>query len=249
MAYGHDVTGSTTHTQKLKVLEEASIHPFLIRYGKDGFEGDVSGFFTGKDVLIINIPPGGRKDDTVDYVGMMRAVLTWVLKSGIVKVVFVSSISVYGESQGEVDETTIPEPATENGRRLWECERMFQECESIRVAVIRFGGLIGAGRHPVHYLAGKKNISNGDEIVQLIHLDDCIGIIYKVVSENVYPLVYNGVYPSEVLKRDYYPKEAQKRGLISPHYAEGTGVPSGKRMVPWQANYLNYRYKRSVFLG
>ena len=42
---GYSVNGTTTSSNKLKVLQNAGINPFTVRLSETGIEGDIEGFF------------------------------------------------------------------------------------------------------------------------------------------------------------------------------------------------------------
>ncbi len=170
-------------------------------------------------ILIINVPPGLRgKGPKESYVRKIELLHDEIRKSHVEKVIFISSTSVYGDVDGEVNEETEPNPTTESGKQLVECERIFQEDEKLKTTIIRFGGLIGPDRHPVTMLSGRENLTGGNTPVNLIHLDDCINLIDKVIENNLWNTVLNGVYPDHPLKKDYYTSEAEKRGIKPPDY-------------------------------
>ena len=69
---GHRVKGSTTTPEKVDVLAQAGIAPYLIRLDEpDGNPGD----FFDADVLFLNVPPGRRLADVEErYGALMRRV-------------------------------------------------------------------------------------------------------------------------------------------------------------------------------
>ena len=108
---------------------------------------------------------------------------------------FISSTSVYGDVCGMVDEDTLPSPETLSGEILVLAEKLFTSSNSFQTTVIRFGGLVGPGRDPGRFFAGKENISNGLAPVNLIHLDDCIGIGKEIIRKNFFPYTSMPVHP------------------------------------------------------
>lgn len=245
---GYKVHGSTTSSRKLAVLEEAGIIPFMISVTQEGITGDIKVFLSNIDVLIINIPPGIRKGSEVNFVAAMRHLLPYIEMAQVHKVVFISSTSVYGNVSGDVTENTVPQPSTESGKQLLEAEHLFQSNANFKVAVIRFAGLIGDDRNPVYHLAGRKDLSGGYEYVHLIHLEDCIGIICKIIEEGRFPFLLNAVYPKVDFKINYYKMQAENRGLIPPAYLDDQVDASHKRITSEASKCLNYSYKRSIFL-
>lgn len=215
---GHQVSGTTTSAEKLIELEEAGIVPFQITLEEQGIQGAIEAFLENTEVLILNIPPKLRKPPYEDYTQKIRHLKKEIISSAIEKVIFVSSTSVYGDMEGEVTEETPPKPVTRSGKSLLESEQLLFEEDNFETTVIRFAGLIGDNRHPITFLSGRKNLTNGDELINLIHREDCIGIISQIIEENYWGKIVNGVFPFHPKKRKYYQKEAKKRNLQPPEY-------------------------------
>ncbi len=216
----YKVHGSTTSQEKIIPLTKNGIIPFLISFSEDEIVGDISKFLTNIEVLIINIPPKLRGNHQESYVKKMQLLHREVKKAALQKVIFVSSTSVYGDVEGEVTEETIPQPSTESGKQLLAAENIFVNDTGLKTTVIRFGGLIGPNRHPITRLSGKRELSNGNQPINLIHLDDCIQIITAILEQSWWNETLNGVYPAHPIKQEYYTKEALKQGLQSPDYKE-----------------------------
>lgn len=223
---GYRVHGSTTSEEKLIPLKKEGIIPFLISFHEDNIEGDISNFLKDVELLIVNIPPKLRKGPKENYVKKMKLLHEKVKKNTVKKVIFVSSTSVYGAVEGEVTEETIPKPTTESGIQLLASEKVFSEDETLQTTILRFGGLIGPNRHPVTMLSGRKELSNGNAAVNLIHLDDCIGIIKAIFEKSWWNEVLNGVHPHHPTKRKYYTQEAIRLGLQHPDYKEDSALKS-----------------------
>ncbi len=215
---GCQINGSTTSEEKIGKLEAAGIHPFLITLSEDGIDGDIDGFLSNIDALVINVPPRLRGGNTENYVKKMQLLHTSIKLSNVKKLIFISSTSVYGDIDGEVTEKTTPEPVTESGKQLVVSENIFRNDSDLQATVIRFGGLIGPDRHPVRMLSGRKNISNGNAPVNLIHLNDCIKIITEILSKSWWGETLNGVYPYHPTKREYYTSKAIGKGLQVPDF-------------------------------
>lgn len=230
VADGCQIHGSTTSKEKMGKLTAASIHPFLISLSEDGIEGDIEGFLSNVDALVINVPPKLRGGHKENYVKKMQLLQGAIQSSEVKKIVFVSSTSVYGDIDGEVTENTTPEPVTESGKQLVVSEDIFRNDNSIEATIIRFGGLIGPDRHPVNMLSGRKNLSNGNAPVNLIHLNDCIKIIIEILQKNWWGETFNGVYPYHPTKQEYYTSKAIGKGLQVPDY-NADSVKKGK-IVP-----------------
>nr|WP_297786874.1 SDR family oxidoreductase [uncultured Allomuricauda sp.] len=228
---GYTVYGTTTSSKKMDILENEGVKTFLIRLTENNIEGDIQGFLSHIETLIINVPPKLRGKNTENFVKKMGFLHAEIKKSKISKVIFVSSTAVYGDAEGEVSEESPTEPVTESGKQLIECEKIFQNDKSFKTTIIRFGGLIGPDRHPVTMLSGRENLSGGNHPINLIHLHDCIHIIITILEEGYWGEIFNGVYPHHPKKQVYYFEEAQKRGLPAPHYKTESSQNKGKLVL------------------
>lgn len=232
---GWRIHGSTTSEEKLDLLREVGVVPFLISLSENSIQGNIDSFLKNVDVVVINVPPRLRDGKTENYFKKMGLLYDAIKTSQLRKVIFVSSTSVYGEVEGEVSEKTDPNPSTESVKQLLASENIFKNDDGLQTTIIRFGGLIGPDRHPVNILSGKKGLSNGNHPINLIHLNDCIKIIQTIVKKNWWNEIFNGVFPNHPKKRDYYIFEAKKRGLQVPDFKEdnvGKGkIVSSNRLI------------------
>ena len=219
MAEGFSVKGSTTSHEKIPVLAAGGISPFLIAIEKEGITGQIEDFLAGSDVLIIDIPPKMRSESKDDFTAKIKNLVPYIEKSGPAKVLFISSISVYAEDNSAVTETTLPKPATESGRQLLAAEKILQQDFNFKTTVLRFGGLIGKERHPVKHLAGKENLENPESPINMIHLEDCIGIILKIIEKDCFGEVFNAVAPFHPKRSVFYTGKAIQMNLALPTFA------------------------------
>jgi nucleoside-diphosphate-sugar epimerase len=131
----------------------------------------------------------------------------------------VSSTSVYSDEDKVVTEETNPNPDTESGKQLLVCEKLLQENFHFETTILRFGGLIGEDRHPIHFLAGRTNIENPEAPINLIHQEDCIGIILKIIDSNFWGETFNAVAPFHPSREEYYSQKAKENNLERPIFA------------------------------
>ncbi|NAS10718.1 SDR family oxidoreductase [Poritiphilus flavus] len=239
---GYTVKGSTTSPAKTAQLKESGIIPYIIKLEEDSIEGNPE-FFEGLKTIVINVPPGLRGGSSSNYVSKIIQLAKALRTSGVSQLIFVSSTSVYGDLHGEVTEDSVPRPVTASGKQLLETEGILMEDAHFKTTVVRFGGLIGPNRHPASMLSGKMDLKNGEDPVNLIHLDDAIHMIVTILEEGYWNDLFNGVYPDHPAKRDYYTSEALKRGLEPPKYVEKSGKIPGKSVK--SRNFLN---KKGSFL-
>ena len=210
------VKGSTTSPEKLRQLAIAGIEPHLVSFEPD--DETYPPEFFDCDVLFICFPPKLRNGNTAGYLNKIERIISVLKTTQVKQVIFISSTGVYGDNNKEVNETDEPLPNSESGRALLKAEKLLQQQSSFTTTIIRFGGLIGPGRDPGRFFAGKKNVSNGLAPVNLIHLTDCIGISEAIIDQSAFGYVYNGCAPTHPAKADFYTKATQCAGLEAPEF-------------------------------
>lgn len=147
------------------------------------------------DVLFLNTPPLTNLTPE-EFVSKIPAAYK--------KIIFISSISVYGAASGSVSESTQPEPVTQNGIWLHQVEELLLNKFNGQISIIRAGGLIGGDRHPVLSLAKRPEAVVDDAPINMIHRDDLIEIIFSISKMTVPPHMVNAVTPYQPLKSEYY---------------------------------------------
>lgn len=247
---GHSVNGSTTSENKLSVLKEAGINPFLVELESESISESINEFLAESEILIVDIPPKlrGKNADSADsskkvFVEKIETLIPFIEKSNIKKVLFVSSTSVYGDENELITEQTPPNPETESGKQLLLAEAILQKNQSFETTILRFGGLIGEDRHPVKFLAGKENLENPDALVNLIHQQDCIAIIEAIINQSKWNEVFNAVAPFHPTREQYYTQKAIEQNLVLPKFSsEKSNI---KKVISSEKieNRLNYQFK------
>lgn len=227
---GFPIKGSTTSLEKISLLESEGITPFLVRLEEQQICASVADFLADSQILIINIPPKLRGGSTENFVAKITTLLPFIENSTVEKVLFVSSTSVYGEDNEVVTEATVLNPDTEGGRQLAIVENVLQKNSRFQTTILRFGGLISDDRNPVRFLSGRENIENPDTPINLIHQDDCIGIIEKIIALNSWGETYNAVAPFHPTRQEYYTQKATKLNLALPKFA-ASNIIVGKTIL------------------
>lgn len=237
---GHAVKGSTTSQQKMSALAADGIAPYLVSF-LPGDEHYDDSFFTS-DVLFICIPPKSRSGEGPGFIDKVRGIIKAIKKHSVKKVVFISSTAVYADINAEVDELSDPQPNIEAGRILLQAEDLFRAENTFKTTIIRFAGLIGPGRDPGRFFAGKKDIANGRAPVNLIHLDDCIGLSMAILDRQAFGYLFNGCSPHHPAKSAFYTKAAVNSGLETPEFIDELKEWKMVRSVQVEA-ILGYGYK------
>lgn len=215
---GFCVKGSTTSFEKLSVLDAFGIQPYLISVSEDNITGELSGCLENSQILVIDIPPKLRSSENESFVSKIKNVIPFIEKSVIENVIFISSTSVYGEDNLIITEETELNPDTESGKQLVQVEQILKSNPNFKTTVLRFGGLIGEDRHPIKFLAGKTNIENPKAPINLIHLEDCIGIIQKIITLDCWNETFNATAPFHPSRQKYYTQKALEFNLALPEF-------------------------------
>lgn len=238
---GYHVKGSTTSDLKLSLLKEKSIEPYKILLVPELTGENVEKFFDC-DILVINIPPL-RRDDIVEFHFLqIESIIKQVEKSNCHKVIFISSTSVYGNKNNEVDEDSKTFPDTLSGEALVIVENYLRTRKSFDTTIIRFAGLFGGDRNPAKYAFSRNVIEFADTPLNLIHLDDCIGIIKTVIEKKISNEIINGVCEYHPTRREFYSITAEKLSLPKPEFSDGKEphkIVKSKKI----SSLLNYQFK------
>ncbi|MGS2738447.1 SDR family oxidoreductase [Sinomicrobium sp. M5D2P17] len=241
----YHVKGSTTSAEKENVLAAAGIHPYLIRLQENQIDGPMDRFLKDVDTLLVNIPPKLRGASPENFVEKTKRLLAAVENSSVKKLLFISSTSVFGDDNTVITEKTVPGPETESGKQLLAAEQLLQSSSYFQTTILRFAGLIGPDRHPVYHLARKKGLQNPDAPVNLIHLDDCISIILKILQQEKWGETYHAAFPFHPTRKEYYTKKAREFDLPAPEFKDTPvkgKIISSKKL----SEELQYTFRTSI---
>ena len=204
MKQGFAINGSTTSEAKLSEFQEIGITPFLINlaYLKHNITA-----FLASEILIVALP-------SKDIEGF-KNLICHVDKSAIKKVIFISSTSVYGNSEEVVTEESETLHAA-----LTTIEMLFKNSTYFETTIIRFSGLFGYNRKPGNFFKDGRKIPNPDGFVNMIHQDDCIQLIEKVIEKNAWNQIFNGCADTHPTRKEFYTKCTLDIGLKNPEFEE-----------------------------
>ena len=216
------IKGSSTSKEKLLELKSNKIDPYYIEITEKRIIGDIDSFLDEIDVLIINIPPKIKSLPSENYSKKIQLIANKAEKRLIDKIIFISSTSVYGSNQGKINSSTNPIPNSKNGVEILQSEKIISKNKNC--TIIRFGGLIGSNRHPVHSLTKKNEVLNPKAPINLIHLEDCIQIIYSIILKEVWGKICLGVSPYHPTREDYYNTKCEALGLKKINFVNDTTI-------------------------
>ncbi len=239
---GYKVKGSTTTESKLNGFLDKGINPYYINLTPIVQARDIKGFMDA-ELVIINIPPGTRTRSALFHIEQMQHLLPYLEKSSAENVIYVSSTSVYPNTNGEVTEEMVTDIGQAENKTLATAEKMIREISDKKITVLRCGGLTGYDRLLIRHFAGRKGLTIGEEPVNIIHRDDVIGIIEAVIKQEKWGETYNVCAPLHPLKKDFYKELAERFDYEQPEFITSETQPFKIVNTDKLANELNYTFK------
>lgn len=219
---GHDVKGSTTRLERIVELEAVGVHAFQLKAGNGRWQGDGLIDFLACDILIIAIPPGTKRNPESTHAEEVKALMQVISDSkiNIQKVIYVSSTSVYKNSNRIVMESDVIEEVDAENKILFRAEKHIQSSAIKDKLILRLGGLTGYERMLARFFAGKSELAGGNEPVNLVHRDDVISVILFLLKNESKSLVLNVCSPLHPSRKDFYTQLCERFDLAQPIFPE-----------------------------
>lgn len=202
---GFTVKGSTTTLEKCEDLLIKNIQPYVLTIDEE-IDGNLDHFLQSK-VLFINVPFRKQKPFLNAYKNLVLA----IEKSTVNHVIFISSTSIYSDINGEITEE-MDVPINPAKKDLLVFEELFKNNIHFKTTIIRFAGLIGGSRNPGNFFKKDKVVANALAPINLIHLEDCIGIVKAIVHQKKWNTTYNAAASSHPSKVSYYKRATEQIG-------------------------------------
>ena len=167
------------------------------------------------------------------YVGGLANVLA-ALPQSAPRFVYVSSTSVYGQTEGEeVDECATTEPQEESGKVVLEAERLLR-ARLPSAVILRFAGIYGPGRlmRGQAIKAGEPIVGDAEKWLNLIHVEDGAAVVVAADERAAPGSIYNVSDGSPVRRRVFYTTLAEVLGAPQPQFiplAAGAVIPTHER--------------------
>jgi nucleoside-diphosphate-sugar epimerase len=222
---GHEVFGLRRSTETHADLETAGIQPLAADITK---LEDLTRLPAPFD-WVVNTVSSSRGDADVYrqvYVNGMRNLITWLKPAPPRKFLYTSSTSVYGQTDGAaVKETNLTEPASETGKILVEAENLLMNAArdfGFPALILRVAGIYGPGRGHLfqQYLSNQAKIAGqGEGIINMVHLDDLVGIIIAALKSGRVGEVYNAVDDEPVAQIHFFRWLSETLGKWMPPFA------------------------------
>lgn len=241
-------SGTTTSKKKYDDLKDKEIAVTQIELNETNIVGPIAEFLETSEVLIINIPPGLRRNPQSNYVAKIENLMPYIEKSSIKKVLYISSTSVFEDTISFSEITNVTQPTTTSnvGMQLRKVERILFKNPNFKTTILRFSGLVDKERHPAVTISKKEVVANPEAPVNLIHRNDCLGIIASIIEQKKWGKIFNASFPIQKTKQEYYNFICKKMGLNKPNF--NFYEPSKGKFINGNdtARALNYTYKYLV---
>ena len=182
---------------------EQESNAFLVHLDGERIYGSMDKLFE-TETLIISIPPPSSRNPYKP-----SALLPLLEKSKVKKILLLSSTSVYLKNNGIVDEKSPLNPHSP----MYDLEQAILSINNVALTILRFGGLIGAERHPGNFFRRTLQLSNGNALVNLIHYEDCLSIIDQIIQNDIWGACFNCCADYHPMKKDFYTAAAASLGL------------------------------------
>ena len=241
---GHDVVGLKRHPPA---------NDNKIKYIKADLSraGDLDKLDTRFDVVIYILTPGDRSEQSyrsVFELGAANLLNIFSMNNPDTRFIFVSSTSVYGQTQGEwVDEESVTEPKSITGQIILQAEKTFLS-HGGRNCIIRFSGIYGSSsRLPGLVAKGGKVQYEPPSYTNRINRSDCVGVLRFITNRMIADADLEPVYLASddepATKWDVYNFLADKLGVDQPEKAVlPQGSDQNKRCSNRRLKQLGYEF-------
>lgn len=227
-AKGWQVIGSKTTQDGVDAARMSGIESYPLRLEPELIcETDDLDALMDVDALVVTLPARRSGPGEDFYLQAMQELVDSALAHRIPRILFTSSTSVYGDVQGTVKEHMARNPVTASGRVLKELEDWLHNLPGTSVDILRLAGLVGPGRHPGRFFAGKM-APDGEQGVNLVHLEDVIAAITLLLQAPKGGHIYNICAPAHPARNVFYPQMARLLGMEPPKFREGPEKGRGK---------------------
>lgn len=211
---GYDVYGSVRQEEKAARLQAQGV------YAKVWNHSQLLPDELKQSTVVVTLPPG----KTPDYLQNLTQLLNQLVGQ-VQHILFFSSTSVY-RGVGILDETTPPEPETEQAAAILAVEEQLQTLAFPCWQIVRPAGLINSSRHPARFLSGKQR-DGGGQPVNLVHQSDVVAAVIALIQFNESG-VFNLVAPSHPSRDEFYSTACQVLNLPLPEF---TPEPSTGKVI------------------
>ena len=235
------ISGTVRETNKRDALRARGLDAFVF----DPDDGDLHARIVDADVLLVSTPPG-RTGDPV-----LAAFATHIAVSQARRVIYLSTIGVYGDHQGGwIDEDAPLSPQVDRARARIAAEQQWRDLVGDRLSILRLAGIYGPGRNALTKIragTAKRTVKAG-QVFNRIHVDDAARALQAAI---VFPRggVWNVCDDEPAPPQDVIVYAAQLAGIAPPpeqDFATAEMTPMARSFYATSNRVSNARLKNEL---
>jgi nucleoside-diphosphate-sugar epimerase len=187
------------------------------------------------DTVLYAVAPGRNESQSprdVWQLGLAHTTLAMSEWPKRPRFIFISSTSVYGQTQGEeVEEQSAAAPLEDSGQALVAAERLLLEDWWPDAIILRFAAIYGPGRllRSQAIRAGEPILADPEKWLNLIHVEDGASAIQAAEERGQAGASYNISDGHPVRRREFYAQLAKELSAPPPRFVLPT---PGKPLPP-----------------
>ncbi|KAF7769029.1 hypothetical protein PCIT_a3570 [Pseudoalteromonas citrea] len=187
------------------------------------------------------LPPRARHADS-KYLLMLQQALALSKTMSARGFLLCSSTGVYSNAEGIYSEYSDLDTSTERQQVLVTAEELVTSQQG---KVLRLAGLVGPGREPGNFVAGKTLKSSSQSLVNMVHQQDVINAIFTVLSQwRAAQPIYNVCNAWHPTRTQYYQKKCQALNTLVPEFSSAEKV---ERIIDGSAIcQLGFEYHHTI---
>jgi len=241
------ISGTVRQPEKRERLRQFGIGRRLdVHLFNGAHEPEIAARVREADILLVSVPPGPTGDPVLAAFGETQ-------RTGSTRVVYLSTVGVYGDHQGAwIDEQTDATADSERARARLTAEGGWRIIAGARLAILRLAGIYGPDRNALARLrdGSARRIVKPGQVFNRIHVDDIARAIMATVAREASG-VFNICDDEPAPPQDVIAYAAKLLGLAPPpdeNYATAEMTAMARSFYGTSNRIRNSRAKRDLGL-
>lgn len=182
----------------------------------------------------ILLPPSQQ----TSHAQTVQHLLTCAQACGVSHILYTSSISVFGNAAGTLDESSATQPETPAAHEIVQAEQALLHSSIPHADILRLGGLYAGERHPLTSLARQnKPLSRPHHVANMIHRDRAVNAVMQALDSPQGQRLRHCVETPHLTRRAFYEREAKKMGIPPLSWQDEPTQNAGKIIVSAFADF------------
>lgn len=240
----YKIWGTSTNPEKANTLKEDGLET-IVYSAEENNTQEIDKLIHSSDFILLTIPPkntitpDGIQSEMTAYFDQLSPILNRIPADK--KIIFTSSTGVYSGLNGNLDEQSIDIYKPQNNLQFIE-KQLFEKYKQ-NCIVLRLGGLVSDQRHYGVYFAGKENIPNGLDVVNLVHTQDVIQCIHELIILEKFGHSYNIVSDCHQTRQEFYSNFCINRNLTPPTFTESESAQNKIIANQFIKNTIDFKFR------